>query len=105
MRGPPLPIQVPGVIKKASCGNDHIMFLTETGEVYVYGQNAFGSKRKITVPTKMDFPEETGPIEDVSCGTSYTLFLTDNGEAYECGVRLGVRLGDSFPTPKKVFGF
>jgi hypothetical protein len=87
-------ISHPDKIIQIACGNEHTIFLTNSGKVYGCGMNDYyqvDSVRtevntrfvKITPTEITDLP--TDKIIQIACGWYHTMFLTDLGEVYGKG--------------------
>lgn len=74
-------------IKSVTCGGYHTIFLTNSGEVYVTGYNAFGQlglghTDNVYTPVKLT---SLSDIEEVYAGGYHTFFVTRSGDVYGCG--------------------
>jgi alpha-tubulin suppressor-like RCC1 family protein len=102
-------------IKEISTGDDHTVFLTQTGEVYAcgwggYGQLGTGDRENHLTPVKItSFPVGTDPIKKISASGFRTVFLTQTGEVYACGLggrgQLGTGYRENRLTPVKITTF
>jgi alpha-tubulin suppressor-like RCC1 family protein len=102
-------------IKEISTGDDHTVFLTQTGEVYAcgrgsYGQLGTGDNENRPTPVKITtFPVGIDPIKEISAGEDQTMFLTQTGEVYACGWggrgQLGTGDNENRLTPVKITTF
>ena len=90
------PINIKGNPKiiQVSCGRDHTGAITESGKLYMWGDNEDGQlgdgtgiNKKIPVLIMED-------IAQVSCGGSYTAAVTIEGELYMWGQNNRGQLGD-----------
>ena len=74
-------------VKLVQCGTCHVICVTETNEVYAWGNNRDGqlgscdSETK-KVPFKCEYPNN---IVDIRAGFSHTLVLTEDKEVFTCG--------------------
>ena len=89
-----------------SCGNEHSLFLTNTGTVYACGIGTYGglgidSNTKL-VPTLITNTIGTLKIIAISCGDSHSLFVTDTGTVYSTGWNPNGQLGLGDTTQRNV---
>ncbi|XP_054155257.1 RCC1 and BTB domain-containing protein 1-like [Oppia nitens] len=87
-----VPIKVPGFdgqkISNVSCGSAHSLALTESGQVYGWGNNAFGqlgigNNLHRNEPVKVDLKSIS--IKDMVCGLYHSLLLSITGDIYAFG--------------------
>jgi len=87
-----------------SAGWDFSFVVTQSGEVYASGSNAFGQLglgseiKEVSKFTKVEFGEEfysrtCGIISKVECGMRHAVFLTSDGEVYATGCNKKGQLG------------
>ncbi|CAG2163198.1 unnamed protein product [Oppiella nova] len=74
-----------------SCGYKHVLALTETGEVYAWGDNRCGQVGCgnlldiINTPIKLAIGDTSCVIESIACGDHHSIALTQNGDVYVWG--------------------
>ena len=77
------------VITQISAGYQHALFLTNTGDVYVCGNNANGRTGLNTTTgnqlTPVKITALTVPIAQISAGNLHSLFVSTAGVVYSCG--------------------
>ncbi|XP_029952653.1 secretion-regulating guanine nucleotide exchange factor isoform X2 [Salarias fasciatus] len=83
-------------VRTVSGGGGHTVVITESGEVFVCGQNhkgqlGLGHKTDILVLHHCPVPNRR--ITDVACGWDFTLFLSDRGQLLACGSNAFGQLG------------
>lgn len=88
----PVHIPLPEPIKRVSASTSHVVALSRTGNVYLWGHNFFGqlglgldkvSEDIITIPQKLDLPS---PVIDISAGSEgITSVVTTDGKFYFWG--------------------
>jgi alpha-tubulin suppressor-like RCC1 family protein len=86
-------------VKKISCGGSFSAFITDAGNLYVWGRNDFGQlglgeesqgdmHSAERYPRRIPFFEtERIPIKDVACGENHMVVLASNGAVYYWGDR------------------
>ncbi|XP_032437941.1 secretion-regulating guanine nucleotide exchange factor isoform X3 [Xiphophorus hellerii] len=77
-------------------GGGHSVVLTESGEVFVCGQNdrgQLGLGHSTNVLTLQLCPVLNHRVTNVACGWDFTLFLTDSGQLFACGSNAFGQLG------------
>jgi alpha-tubulin suppressor-like RCC1 family protein len=89
-----IPIEIKELADKhivsTSCGSQHTLALSSTGEVYAYGMNydgalGLGKEQLIShTPQKIESLSRHR-IVAISAGTESSLFLTDKGKVFACG--------------------
>ena len=91
------------VISQIACGNSHTMFLTDNGDVYGVGHNAYyqlgySSTANQPTPRYLSWFREGGnniTISQIACGAYHTMFLTDDSNVYGVGYNNNYQLGYS----------
>lgn len=112
----PTPITLTGqdgpVIQVAG-GGESSFVLTESGQLYAFGNNAFGQLGNETninqitgkanpTPTLVTLPGQSGPVVEVAPGLQHTLVLTESGQLYSFGANTSGQLGrETTPEPGK----
>ena len=96
-------------ISAIACGQNHSVFLTNTGKVYVCGTNLHGqlgiftdigtmvpnpNPTLITTTTSQGTAFNNLTISAIACGGNHTMFVT-NGSVYACGRNNYGQLGNS----------
>jgi len=76
-------------IEKISCGGDHNLVLSDSGEAYSwgwgeYGQLGHGDSQKRIIPEKINVPFRVKKIAATSYG--HSLLLSDDGDVYSMGL-------------------
>jgi len=82
-------------IKEISQGDGHDLYLTESGDVYVSGDNAFGqlgigNTTTQSTPIKL---ETVSGIKTIAAGQYYSLLVAESGEVYGMGYNKDGKLG------------
>nr|XP_043616330.1 PH, RCC1 and FYVE domains-containing protein 1-like [Erigeron canadensis] len=100
-------------VKKISCGSRHAVLVTESGEIYSWGEES-GGRLGHGIETDVSAPKliylNGLEIESVACGENHTCALTQNGDLYTWGdgIHNFGLLGHVSPvshwTPRKVRG-
>lgn len=99
-----VPTLVPGLpsVVQVACGNQHTLFLTDTGAVWATGHGAYGilgtgDSGDELVPVELSaisqsiHPEET--VVKIACGGTFSAILTDKGNLYVWGRNDSGQLG------------
>lgn len=79
-----------GKIKELSCGEYHVAFINESGQLFTFGENYYGQLgisqdiEKKWIPTLIS--GEWKKIKHVACGTYHTAILTTDDEVYVTGL-------------------
>ncbi len=93
-----------------SIGNGFILALNSDGEIYGWGDNAYGTlgngtTTSATKPTKATMPTNT-VVTQIAAGYDHALALTEDGEVYTWGSndygQLGISTDSSVKTPTKI---
>ncbi|CAL8272583.1 unnamed protein product [Merluccius merluccius] len=90
-------------VRQVSCGDNHVVVLTQRGEIYSWGCGEHG---RLGLDCEDDFPSpmqvelpKGATICSVSCGSDGTFFLTEAGRGLACGNnefnKLGLNQGTS----------
>jgi alpha-tubulin suppressor-like RCC1 family protein len=113
----PTPVTLPGAsgpVTQVSAGLEFSLALTSTGQLYAFGENAYGQlgspPPKLTfsqnpTPTAVSLPGATGAITHIAAGQFYSLISTASGQLYafganQCGqLGLSTNAGNSEPNP------
>ena len=80
-----------------ACGKEHVLFLTENGDVYGYGDNEIKDENETKEnemwvrpidrkPVRMEFLKEN--IKDIDCGLDHSLCLTEDGKIYDLSTEI-----------------
>lgn len=93
----PTPVGLPGTsspIAEVAGGLSHTLAVTSAGELYAFGENAFGqlgttannhTETPNPIPALVTLPGEAGPVTDVTAGGYHSLALTSTGQLYAFG--------------------
>lgn len=95
----PIQITIPSeTIKQVAAGGSHTAVITESGKLYVWGNNYYGqvgigsTGDYKTTPQLITLPDET--ITSISAGDSFTIATTASGKVYAWGLNANGQLGD-----------
>uniref|UniRef100_A0A8D2JI69 Secretion regulating guanine nucleotide exchange factor n=1 Tax=Varanus komodoensis TaxID=61221 RepID=A0A8D2JI69_VARKO len=84
-------------IKSIAGGGGHSVVLTETGELFLCGQNNDGQLGLGHTEDVMHFTLCTSltgcPVMQVACGWDFTIILAENGQVFSCGSNSFGQLG------------
>uniref|UniRef100_A0A3Q0S2K7 Secretion regulating guanine nucleotide exchange factor n=1 Tax=Amphilophus citrinellus TaxID=61819 RepID=A0A3Q0S2K7_AMPCI len=83
-------------VRAISGGGGHSVVITESGEVFVCGQNnrgQLGLGRNTEISTLQHCPVLNRRVTSVACGWDFTLLLTDCGQLLACGSNAFGQLG------------
>jgi alpha-tubulin suppressor-like RCC1 family protein len=91
-------------VLKAACGDNFVLFLTQTGKVYSWGTHptpSLGKNRSLTVRQIKVIPELDPELtsgnwytKDICCGVNHCLALSSTGIVYTWGEGLMGKLGN-----------
>uniref|UniRef100_A0A3P8XPX4 non-specific serine/threonine protein kinase n=1 Tax=Esox lucius TaxID=8010 RepID=A0A3P8XPX4_ESOLU len=90
-------------VRQVSCGDNHVVVLTHSGDLYSWGCGEHGRlgldcEDDFNSPMQVEVPKGA-IISSVSCGLDGTFFLTESGKVLACGNndmnKLGLNLGVS----------
>ncbi len=77
-------------------GGAHVLFLSEDGQVYAFGDNGYGQLGLgydfAENTTKIDFFDDK-PLKQIATGEDFSLFLTQDGQVFSCGANAYGQLG------------
>lgn len=79
-----------------ACGKSHTLFLTEAGDVYACGSDAYGQCGRGRCSDSVLSPVPTlvpGNIKQISAGIDYSMALDQDGRLYSFGYPANGRLG------------
>lgn len=76
-------------VRQVSCGDNHVVVLTQNGTIYSWGCGEYGRlglecEDDFSSPMKVEVPRGAS-ICSVSCGSDGTFFLTEMGKVLACG--------------------
>nr|XP_023684049.1 serine/threonine-protein kinase Nek9 [Paramormyrops kingsleyae] len=76
-------------VRQVSCGDNHVVVLTQDCEVFSWGCGEHGrlgldSEDDFSIPMQVDVPKGAN-ITSVHCGADGTFFLTESGKVLACG--------------------
>jgi alpha-tubulin suppressor-like RCC1 family protein len=98
-----------GPVVQIAAGSDFSLALTESGQLYSFGDNRYGqlgfaansgpgpdpSENAHPTPTLVDLPGTDSPIVQITAGTFHTLVLTESGQLYGFGSNRFGELGNT----------
>jgi alpha-tubulin suppressor-like RCC1 family protein len=102
-----------GPVIQVAGGGESSFVLTESGQLYAFGNNTFGQLGNETninqitgkanpTPTLVTLPGQNGPVVEVAPGLQHTLVLTESGQLYSFGANTSGQLGrETTPEPGK----
>lgn len=81
-----------------SCGSHHSICVTDTGDIYTWGQNncgqvGSGSSTNQATPRRVSSPFTGKRVVSISCGQSSTMVVLESGEVYGWGYNGNGQLG------------
>jgi alpha-tubulin suppressor-like RCC1 family protein len=105
----PKQVNIDGKIIQLARGNQHTLFLTETGQVYSCGQNRYGqlgfNDGGFSTPILISSLSGINIVK-VAAGYNHSLFLTNLGEVYGCGNNtngaIGINDNNNIYLPRKI---
>uniref|UniRef100_A0A8D3E3J4 non-specific serine/threonine protein kinase n=1 Tax=Scophthalmus maximus TaxID=52904 RepID=A0A8D3E3J4_SCOMX len=76
-------------VRQVSCGDNHVVVLTQNGEVFSWGCGEYGRlglecEDDFSSPMQVELPKGA-IISSVSCGSDGTFYLTETGKVLACG--------------------
>ncbi|KAL3968999.1 homeobox protein NOBOX [Sarotherodon galilaeus] len=76
-------------VRQVSCGDNHVVVLTQNGDIYSWGVGEYGRlglecEDDFNSPMQVEIPKGA-TISSVSCGSDGTFFLTEMGKVLACG--------------------
>uniref|UniRef100_A0A8C1WP78 non-specific serine/threonine protein kinase n=1 Tax=Cyprinus carpio TaxID=7962 RepID=A0A8C1WP78_CYPCA len=76
-------------VRQVSCGDNHVVALTRSGDIYSWGCGEHGRlgldcEDDFSSPMQVEVPKGAF-IESVYCGSDGTFFLTESGKVLACG--------------------
>uniref|UniRef100_A0A8C4GN30 non-specific serine/threonine protein kinase n=1 Tax=Dicentrarchus labrax TaxID=13489 RepID=A0A8C4GN30_DICLA len=76
-------------VRQVSCGDNHVVVLTQSGDIYSWGCGEYGRlglecEDDFSSPMQVEIPKGA-TISSVSCGSDGTFFLTEAGKVLACG--------------------
>ncbi|XP_029973155.1 serine/threonine-protein kinase Nek9 [Salarias fasciatus] len=76
-------------VRQVSCGDNHVVVLTQNGEIYSWGCGEYGRlglecEDDFSSPMQVELPKGAG-ISSVSCAGDGTFLLTETGRVLACG--------------------
>ncbi|XP_071794911.1 uncharacterized protein [Asterias amurensis] len=90
-------------LKAFACGSSHSVVVTDTDEIYTWGngnsgQLGCGNKDTHLTPQKVQLPSEgkVSPIKGVACGSRHTTLWLENGVCFSWGNNFYAQLGYDF---------
>ena len=98
-----IPAQVSGslvgrVVTRVACGSNHSIALTETGDIYAWGNNncgqiGSGTTTTQSTPLKVSSPFAGKRVVSISCGHTSSMVALETGEVYGWGYNGNGQLG------------
>jgi alpha-tubulin suppressor-like RCC1 family protein len=93
-----------GPVAQVAAGEVHSLALTSTGQLYAFGDNAYGQLGSTTnsgsgnanpTPTIVNLPGASGPVTQIAAGGWYSLALTSTGQLFAFGENAYGQLGNA----------
>ena len=101
-----------GKCAKVACGRSHTLVLTDLGEIFTFGNGAFGAlghggEDNLPLPRMVDALSVPGfVVTDIFCGEKHSACIVEGGQAltWGCGLegQLGHSSNESLSIPRKV---
>lgn len=104
-RAKPIRISILPPVKAISGGNDHALFLAESGQLFAWGSNGNGNLLDYPVDWSRGFggisPSDPNsrpillplsPLKSISCGTFYSAALSENNKLFAWGGPFGNKI-------------
>ena len=97
-------IEVPVIVGKIACGDNHSVLLSAYGDVYTFGYNengqlGIGTKDNVSIPTKVNI----SGIMQISAGKNQTIILGNQKLLYSTGSNSNGQLGIGIKDDKLLF--
>eukprot|EP00276_Gloeochaete_wittrockiana_P002422 CAMPEP_0184673504 /NCGR_PEP_ID=MMETSP0308-20130426/86719_1 /TAXON_ID=38269 /ORGANISM="Gloeochaete witrockiana, Strain SAG 46.84" /LENGTH=980 /DNA_ID=CAMNT_0027121001 /DNA_START=111 /DNA_END=3050 /DNA_ORIENTATION=+ len=93
------------IISKIACGPNHMMAISQSGDVWSWGEGkwgALGHGRRQTVDEPLVISSLSGAsVVDISCGTLHSAAVTGAGEVFTWGHGDGGQLGHEYSSDLK----
>ncbi|XP_059209716.1 serine/threonine-protein kinase Nek9 [Centropristis striata] len=76
-------------VRQVSCGDNHVVVLTQNGDIYSWGCGEYGRlglecEDDFSSPMQVEIPK-AATISSVSCASDGTFFITETGKVLACG--------------------
>jgi alpha-tubulin suppressor-like RCC1 family protein/phosphodiesterase/alkaline phosphatase D-like protein len=93
-----------GPVSRLAAGEGHSLAVTSAGQLYAFGNNAFGELGVTTnsgtqnanaTPLQVTLPGATGPVVEVATGANHSLAVTSSGQLYAFGLNRFGQLGST----------
>jgi uncharacterized protein YecT (DUF1311 family) len=90
-----------GPVTQVAAGGAYSLAVTASGQLYAFGQNAFGQLGSSAndvpnpTPTPVSLPGEIGPVTQVAAGGEHSLAVTASGQLYAFGWNAYGQLGSA----------
>jgi alpha-tubulin suppressor-like RCC1 family protein len=96
-----------GPVTRVAAGGGHSLVVTESGQLYAFGENFWGQLGTETndsenytaeanpTPTLVSLPGEVGPVTHVAAGGAFSLAVTESGQLYAFGENINGELGNA----------
>ncbi len=94
-----------GPVTQAAAGGAFSLAVTESGQLYAFGENIWGQLGNETndgvgayeanpTPTLVTLPGATGPVTQAAAGGAFSLAVTESGQLYAFGENINGELGN-----------